>query len=135
MQIASKPDGRLPKAPRGGGRVKQSQGLVVAWGWLWEPHCHLPSLRPPAFRGFPWWLPSGDLRKSLGRQIFTEQLLCARCHGDGGEQADTEPARVEPQSGRGGGRYFISRDKCALLCVGAERVFLRVFTLKLRPQG
>lgn len=25
---SSKPDGRLPKAPRGGGRVKQSQGLV-----------------------------------------------------------------------------------------------------------
>lgn len=35
MQIGSKPDGRLPKAPKGGGRVKQSQGLV-AWGWLWN---------------------------------------------------------------------------------------------------
>lgn len=32
---------------------------------------------------------------------------------------DTEPARVEPHAIRGGGRYFISRDKCILLCVGA----------------
>lgn len=32
---------------------------------------------------------------------------------------DTEPACVEPHASRGGGRYFISRDKCVLLCVGA----------------
>lgn len=70
MQIASKPDGRLPKAPRGGGRVKQSQGLVVAWGWLREPHCHLPSLRPPAFCGFPWWLPSRDPRIARKTNIY-----------------------------------------------------------------
>lgn len=62
------------------------------------------------------WLPMvaalRRLRKSLRRQIFTEQPLCARCHGDGGKQADIEAQwSVEPQACRGGGRYFISRDK------------------------
>lgn len=67
MQIASKPRWSASKRrPGEGGRVKAESG---AGGGLRNgsgvPHCHLPSLCPPAFRGFPWWLPSSDLRKSL----------------------------------------------------------------------
>lgn len=49
MQIGSKPDGRLPKAPKGGGRVKQCGlgGSGIDRGR--EPYFHLPSflLIPP----------------------------------------------------------------------------------------
>lgn len=77
MQIGSKPDGRLPKAPKGGGRVKQSG--TGGLGWLWidrgrDPYFHLL----PAFPSFSLLLSMVSL---LGlpftRQTFIEQLSCA----------------------------------------------------------
>lgn len=51
MQIGSKPDGRLPKAPKGGGRVKQSG--TGGLGWLW-----IDRGRDPYFHLLPAFLPS-----------------------------------------------------------------------------
>lgn len=85
----SKPDGLLPKASRGEGRVKQSQGLV-AWGSSGESHFHFPPLCPTAFP-LPPRVVSLLGSHAIICKAFTEQVLCARCLGEGAEQARQSP--------------------------------------------
>lgn len=87
MQIISKPDGRLPKAPRGGGRVKQSQGLV-ALGNL-RSTFPLYVLLPSRSHGgrFPSW----DLQ---GKYLLSNYYVPG-ARKTAMSKKDTEPALME----------------------------------------
>ena len=101
MQIASKPDGRLPKAPRGGGRVKQSQGLV-ARGWLWgislAPSPSVSSCLPIATDGgFPHGIPCNH---SQDKYLLSSYYVPgAREMAE--SKADTEPTLMELRGQQG----------------------------------
>lgn len=73
---------RRPEEKEG---FKQRQGLV-AWGSCGESHFPFPSRCPTAFP-----LPLRVVSHAIICKVFTEQVLCARCLGEGAEQARQSP--------------------------------------------
>lgn len=110
----SKPDGLLPKASRGEGRVKQSQGLV-AWGSSGESHFHFPPLCPTAFPLPRGWFPSWDPTQSFARCLLSKYYVPGAWEKVLSKPDRAHPHGVNSTAGELDITHVISCDQCYLL--------------------